>query len=104
MSTKRQLSLWEWFDMAPNPRFKGDDYSPNRDGTRLKKQFDRVFHVMSDRRWHTIAEVSEITQDPPQSVARQIRYIRSKKEGLKVEKRYDGNGLYAFRVDDGLPF
>lgn len=101
MSTNRQRSL---FEATPNPRFKGDDYSPHRDRTRLKKQFDRVFDVMSDGRWHTIAEVSEITEDPPQSVARQIRYIRSKKEGLIVERRYDGDGLYSFRIDDGLPF
>lgn len=88
----------------PSPRFRGDDYSPARDDVRLKKQFDRVFEVMSDGGWHTIAAVAEITEDPPQSVARQIRYIRSKKKGLKVERRYDGKGLYSFRIDDGLPF
>jgi hypothetical protein len=74
------------------PGFKGDDYSPPRDRPRLKKQFDRVLAVMEDGKWHTIAE------DPAQSVARQMRYIRAK-PGMKVERRHDGGGLYAFRAE-----
>ena len=80
------------------PGFKGDDYSPPRDRPRLKKQFDRVLAGMEDGKWHTIAEVADLTEDPAQSVARQMRYIRAK-PGMKVERRHDGGGLYAFRVE-----
>ena len=82
------------------PQFKGDDYSPPRDHPRLSKQFDRVLAVMEDGKWHTIAEVTNLTEDPAQSVARQIRYIRAR-PGMKVERRHDGGGLYAFRLTRG---
>jgi hypothetical protein len=80
------------------PQFKGDDYSPPRDRPRLSKQFDRVFAVMEDGKWHTIAGVANLTGDPAQSVARQMRYIRAR-PGMKMERRHDGGGLYAFRVE-----
>jgi len=79
------------------PWFRGDDYSPPRDRPRLKKQFDRVLAVMEDGKWHTIAEVANLTEDPAQSVARQMRYIRAR-PGMRVERRHDGGGLYSFRV------
>ena len=82
------------------PGFKGDDYSPPRDRPRLKKQFDRVLAVMEDGKWHTNAEVADLTEDPAQSVARQIRYIRAR-PGMNVERRHDGGGLYAFRLTRG---
>lgn len=86
-------------EMRGSPEFKGDDYVPSRDEPRLLKQFDRVWNVMRDGTWHTIAAVSQVTGDPPQSVARQIRYIRSpKRGGYSVERRHDGGGLYSFRV------
>ena len=70
------------------------------DGERLEGQFERVWAIMRDGEYHTIQEVAVTTGDPAQSVARQIRYIRSKARGGHVlEREHRGRGLYAFRVD-----
>ncbi len=82
------------------PDFKGATYRRGVDGKRLGGQFERIWAIMRDGEYHTIAEVAEKTGDPAQSVGRQIRYIRSKPRGSHVlEREYRGNGLYAFRVD-----
>ena len=83
------------------PEFKGAALRLE-DGKRLAGQFDRVWAIMRDGEYHTIQEVAERTGDPAQSVARQMRYIRSKARGGHVlEREHRGRGLYAFRVDFG---
>jgi len=83
------------------PRFYGDDYVPERDEPRLTKQQERIFAVISDGGWWSVHEVNDALEvrfgkrEPEQSISRQIRYLR---EMFKTERRYEGDGLYRWRV------
>ena len=80
-------------------RFAGDDYADDRDRPRLGKQLRRVFDTMKDGEWHTIDKVAEETGGPVQSIARQIRWLRSKRfGGHTIDRRHVGNGLYEYRL------
>jgi hypothetical protein len=81
------------------PKFNGSDYVPARDDPRLTRQHDRVRAVMADGLWRTLAEISELTGDPPASVSAQLRHPRKPRFGEHtVEKKRVGDGLYRYRV------
>ena len=85
-------------------RFFGRDHEPSRDAWRLGRQLQAVFNVMSDGRWRSIQEAHEAVVRrnlgagwKVTSIDRQIRYLRDL-PGCDVERRYDGNGLYRYRL------
>lgn len=59
--------------------FDGNTYDPERDGVRLTTQFDRVYGVMRDGKWHTLAEIVEKVSYPP--------YDRSSEAGVSARLR-----------------
>ena len=87
----------------PEPRiFNGPDYVPVRDNARLKSQLQRVFGLMRDGKWRSLADISLITGDPPASISAQLRHLRKPRfGGYLVDKNYLGNGLYLYRVLGG---
>lgn len=87
------------FAPPPDERFDGDDYVDGRDRNRLGKQLREVYNVMADHLPHTIAEVTERTGYPQQSIARQIRYLRAERFGGHIiERAHLGGGLYSYRM------
>lgn len=85
--------------------FQGTDYVAERDAPRLRNQARRVFMAMRDREWRSYDEIQRRiearfdTRDPIQSIARQLRYLRQPEwGGYVVQRRYEGNGLYKYRV------
>ena len=87
-------------DAAQLPlRFNGPAYDPRRDNARLGAQYLRVFHLMADAQWRTLAEIAAVTGDPPASVSAQLRHARKARfGGHTVERRYEGSGLFAYRL------
>lgn len=87
------------FDAPPDAHFAGDDYVDTRDRGRLGKQLQRVYDVMKDGQWHPIHDVAERTGGPVQSIARQIRWLRSERfGGHTINRRHVGGGLYEYRL------
>lgn len=85
--------------LTEQPRFDGSDYLPSRDNPRLTVQYRRIFSLMSDGIWRTLAEIADDTQDPPASVSAQLRHMRKPRFGSHtVEKMYVGDGLYFYRL------
>jgi hypothetical protein len=83
----------------PDTHFNGSDYDDDRDRERLAGQIQRVFNFMADGEWHSLAEVSSATGDPPASVSAQLRHLRKERFGsYTVEKDYQGDGLYFYRL------
>lgn len=81
------------------PRFDGADYVPERDDNRLSSQLERIKNVVRDGRWRTLSEISEVTGDPMPSVSAQLRHLRKPRFGSHIiERRYDGNGVYSYRM------
>lgn len=80
-------------------RFDGDDYTPERDDPRLTAQQRRIWQVMSDGEWHTLAGIAFITRDPEASVSAQLRHLRKPRfGGHTIDRRHLGNGLYEYRL------
>lgn len=80
-------------------RFDGADYVPERDDARLHGQLERVWNVMRDQAWRTLAEIEQLTGDPQASISAQLRHLRKPRFGShQVEKVYLGDGLYRYRL------
>ena len=86
--------------VAPPPRrFDGADYVPPRDDPRLSPQYDRIFGLMRDARWRTLAQIESLTGDPPASISAQLRHMRKARfGGHTVNRRYLGDGLYEYQL------
>lgn len=86
----------------PIGHFNGPAYEPQHDYKRLAGQILRVFGLMKDGRWRTLAEIEAITGDPPASISAQLRHLRKERFGsFEVEKRARGeriHGLWEYRL------
>ena len=95
--------LFDWVRPSIQPlRFNGPAYAAKHDQKRLTGQILRIFSLMQDARWRTLAEIEESTGDPPASVSAQLRHLRKERFGSHaVDKRPRGNrasGLWEYRV------
>ena len=84
-------------------KFDGSDYEHKHDYIRLSGQIQRIFDVMKDGSWYTLAEINRITGDPHASVSAQLRNLRKERFGSHViEKRCKGNrsnGLWEYSME-----
>jgi hypothetical protein len=84
---------------APGARFAGADYDHERDHARLTGQILRVFELMRDGMWRTLAEIEAATGDPQASVSAQLRHLRKRRWGSHtVNRRHVGDGLYLYQL------
>ena len=85
-------------------RFNGSDYVPEKDDVRLRGQIARVYELMKDGQWRTLAEIAEDTGDPPASISAQLRHLRKKRFGEHtVNKRARGEreaGLFEYQLEE----
>lgn len=85
--------------VVENRRFDGTTYEPERDCARLTKQFTRVWDVMKDGRWRTLAELHAATKDPEASISARMRDFRKEKFGAHdVQRRHLHDGLFEYRL------
>ena len=89
-------------ERLPETHFDGPDYQPELDFTRLTGQIKRIFILMADSKWRTLAEIASATHAPSPSVSAQLRHLRKPRFGAHtVERRRRGNagrGLYEYRL------
>jgi hypothetical protein len=95
--------LFDWVRPSIQPlRFDGPVYSAQHDQKRLTGQILRVYTLMQDARWRTLAEIEKTTGDPPASVSAQLRHLRKERFGSHaVDKRPRGDrvrGLWEYRL------
>jgi len=83
-------------------RFDGATYDPEFDEERLRTQLIRVFGLMRDSKWRTLAEVSRTTGDPQASISARLRDLRKEKfGGHTVNRRSRGErkrGLFEYQL------
>lgn len=96
------FETWEEAERIPMPRFDGSDYDPEQDDARLSGQIQRVYSLMQDGRWRTLAEIADATGDPPASISAQLRHLRKPRFGLHtVNKQPRGDrakGLFEYQL------
>jgi len=89
-----------------NSDHDGHTYVSKFDKSRLNKQQRRIFNVVKNGHWFTLAEIEAITGDPQASISARLRDFRKDKfGGLIVERRRRGpyaKGLHEYRLDVNL--
>lgn len=86
------------------PPIDGATYEPERDGERLGRQLVRVFDLMKDRRWRTLAEIAETVQGSEAAVSARLRDFRKAKCGSHtVERRYLYDGIFEYQLTTNGP-
>ena len=83
-------------------RFNGAAYDPAHDDPRLENQLTRIFALMKDGLWRTLAEIELTTGDPQASISAQLRHLRKERFGSYcIERRARGDrehGLFEYRI------
>lgn len=70
-----------------NFEFKGADYAPDLDKTRLLTQAEKIWHFMLDKRWHTLKEIEQATGSPQASASAALRAFRRLQNGNHIVNR-----------------
>lgn len=95
---ERQLTLNDYLDNNC-PAFNGADYNRIEDRQRLVGQIKRVYDLMKDGQWRTLAQIEELTGDPQASISAQLRNLRKARfGGHTVERMNCGGGLFSYRL------
>lgn len=80
-------------------KFNGSNYSRKQDDSRLTAQYRRIFKLMKDGQFRTLAEIEGATEDPQASISAQLRHMRKARFGAhQVSKFYLGEGLYVYQL------
>lgn len=82
--------------------FSGATYSRQLDGERLTGQLQRVFALISDGQWRTLAEIAVVVGGSEAGVSARLRDFRKVRFGSHVvERRRRGepkSGLWEYRL------
>ena len=93
-----QLDLWS-YSPRTRARFDGTTYDPERDHNRLKSLLGRVWTVMSDGKWHTLAELGWRAEGSEAGVSARLRDLRKRRfGGYRVDRRRIVEGLHEYRL------
>lgn len=88
-------------ETARLPLFDGATFDAAQDGVRLARQSLRVFRLMADESWRTLAEIEAATGCPQASVSARLRDFRKADHGgHTVDRRRvaDGRGQWEYRL------
>lgn len=87
----------------PQPKseraFDGRTYDPLRDHARMQGQLGRVFRLMADGKWRTLAQITAEIGGSEAGVSARLRDLRKEKYGsLEVQRRHLNHGLWDYRL------
>lgn len=87
-------------------KFSGAEYEAEHDHKRLAGQLGRIFELMEDGQWRTLAEIAIETVSPESSVSAQLRNLRKPENGAHtIERRVKGDrsqGLFEYKLIPNL--
>ena len=90
--------------VSPQTRFDGSDYDHLRDAARLHGQLGRIWEVIKNGCWHTLADLATKTGAPEASVSAQLRHLRKPRFGSHtIKKQRCPSGQYEYRLVVGAP-
>ena len=90
--------------MSPQTRFDGSDYDHLRDDARLHGQLGRIWEVIKNGCWYTLADLATKTGAPEASISAQLRHLRKPRfGGHTIEKQRCPSGQYEYRLVVGAP-
>ncbi len=81
------------------PHFDGQTYEPKLDHARLTSMLERVQSVLSNGRWYTLRELSQLANGSEASISARLRDLRKPRFGShKVDKKREHSGLWRYRL------
>ena len=78
--------------------FGGKTYDAKRDGNRLASALGRVYQVMSDGRWRSLAEIAQQAKTSEAGASARLRDLRK----ASFRETYPTKAVESKRVDGGL--
>lgn len=79
--------------------FDGETFHGERDGKRLQAQLSAVRALMSDGKWHRLAEISEYARCSTASASARLRDLRKSRHGSHtVLREYEDSGVWRYRM------
>ena len=79
--------------------YSGVTIMPRRDNKRISNQMRAILMVMSDRQWHTLAELAGRIGGSEAGVSARLRDLRKAKFGShQVDRVHRTNGLWEYRL------
>lgn len=79
--------------------FDGSSYKSDRDYERLSGQLGKVFDLMKDGQWRTLAEIQGVVGGSEAGVSARLRDLRKYRNGSHlIEREHIADGLYKYRV------
>ena len=96
-------TLFDYAATLPSPprakAFDGKTYSADDDHKRLRGQLWRVFQLMSDGKFRTLAEIAEHAEGSEAACSARLRDLRKEKYGSReIERRRVAGGLWEYRM------
>jgi len=83
----------------PQPDFDGKTYEPAKDKKRLTTLLAKVFDLMKDKQWRTLAEIHQICGGSEASCSARLRDFRKPKfGGYTLETHRVKRGLFKYRL------
>lgn len=76
----------------------GKTFEPALDLDRLNKQMVRVWSIMQDGQWYTLADIAYGTRDPEASISARIRDFRKQRFGGHVINRRREGGTFEYQL------
>ena len=79
--------------------FDGITYDPDKDHTRLKGQLWKVFELLSDGKWHTLAEMKDYAGGSESGCSARLRDLRKPQYGAKeIQRERVAGGLWKYKM------
>jgi hypothetical protein len=79
--------------------FDGITYDAARDEVRLSRQLQNVKQILSDNRWHTLAEISQRIGGSEAGISARLRDLKKERFGRhKIERQHISRGLWKYRL------
>lgn len=81
--------------------YGGKTFDPALDEERLNEQTIRIYRLMNDSLWRTLAEIAEETKDPEASISARLRDLRKEDFGgfvVNRRRRKAGSGLWEYQL------
>ena len=89
----------------PPVHFDGATYDPALDKERLQTQLGKVYRLMCDGEWRTLAEIAAVAGGSEAGCSARLRDLRKDRMGsYHVERRRRGEGkrgLFEYRMNRG---
>ena len=81
-------------------KFKGETFDAALDQKRLSGQLGRVYEVMKDGRWRTLAEIAQQAAPGTEAaISARLRDLRRKENGgYTIERERVEGGLFRYRM------